>query len=117
MHYAYLSPTLKQDQIDFITQTIKTFDGEIIATDDQSDLIITGNVDLLKNKQTKPFSITFICYKLMAQEGINPFTFQFQISYMNIFLYPKSFNFYKLNTNKAEQCKNLVLSMGGTIST
>ena len=116
MFSAFLSPSLKQDQIDFINRTISMFNGRIIDEKQQSDIIITSNVDLIRNIQGKPHYITFHCYKSMIDLRINPFTYPYQISYMNnLYLFNKTINFYKISQENEILYTNLIYSMGGSI--
>lgn len=115
MHSVFISSELKQKQIDFILNTIKSVNGQVVNKINQADILITITTPNNK-KLEKPFAISYICYESMINMKINPFSFDYKTPYLfNLWLYEKSIKFYRIDKNRAKQYTNLVYSMGGIV--
>ena len=115
MHSVFISSELKQKQIDFILNTIKSINGQVVNKINQADILITITTPNNK-KLEKPFAISYICYESMIDMKINPFSFDYKTPYLfNLWLYEKSIKFYRIDKNRAKQYTNLVYSMGGIV--
>lgn len=80
-------------------------------------IIITDLIPLTHNDKIieRPYSMSFLSYRMMINLKNNPFNFQFHTNYLeNLFLYGKTIDFYRIDTKNIQAYKDIIESMGDT---
>ena len=115
MHPVFISPSMKQKQINKINKIISKYKGFLVEDQAQAQFIIKNEITYL-DSQSAPIKISAKCLFMMDNELIDPFTYKYSTNCLNnIYLKNKTFSFHNCNTLHVQQCTNLIEMMDGQI--
>lgn len=116
MSLLFLSPDLSTKAQNYIKSNVFKFNGYITSNQDDADLIVCNNICFLKSSTITIPRISFLCFKSMVEDDINPFTFQYKTKALaNLYFRNKTFMFYQTSPQKVYQCTQIIELMCGTI--
>lgn len=116
MSLIFLSSDLSPKAKEYIKSNILNFDGYVTSNQDNADLIVCNNICLLQPSTILIPRISFICFRSMIEQDINPFAFQYKSKILaNLFFMNKTFMFYETSLQKIQQCTKIIELMCGTV--
>lgn len=116
MSLIFITPDLSPKAKDYIKSNISKLNGYVTSNQESADLIVCNNLCFLKPSTVLIPRISFICFKSMVEQDINPFTFNYKSKLLvNLFFMNKSFMFYQTSPQKIQQCTKIIELMCGTV--
>ena len=116
MSLIFITPDLSPKAKDYIKSNIPKLNGYVTSNQESADIIVCNNLCFLKPSTVLIPRISFICFKSMVEQDINPFTFNYKSKLLvNLFFMNKSFMFYQTSPQKIQQCTKIIELMCGTV--
>lgn len=116
MRSVFVSPGLSPVERDRAIELLKLYDSNIVVTASSSSSCLRvlprsefADID------TQPFAISLQCLSQMVELQVNPFTFEYRRSLVNLFLYPRALSIVSLNKSETLRLSRMIEMMGGTI--